>query len=45
MERYESIRILGEGSFGKVYLMRNKVERKLFCVKVIQIKDIAKKVQ
>ena len=34
---------LGEGSFGKVYLMRDKSKRKLICVKVIKIKNIPKK--
>ena len=43
MEKYEPIRVLGEGSFGKVYLMRDKVQRKFLCVKVIKIKNIPKK--
>ena len=43
MEKYESIRILGEGSFGKVYQMRHKAQRKLVCVKCIKIKNIARK--
>ena len=43
MEKYEAIKVLGEGSFGKVYLMRHKRERKLLCVKVIKIKNIPKK--
>eukprot|EP01041_Mallomonas_annulata_P008586 gene8586-17713_t len=43
MEKYDPIRILGEGSFGKVYLMRDKVQRKFVCVKVIKIKNIPKK--
>lgn len=43
MERYDPIRIIGEGSFGKVYLMRDKVNRKFVCVKVIKIKNIPKK--
>lgn len=37
------IRIIGEGSFGKVYLMRQRVERRLVCVKVIKIKNIPRK--
>lgn len=37
------MKLLGEGSFGKVYLMRHKVERCLVCVKVIKIKNIPKK--
>lgn len=43
MQNYESIRILGEGSFGKVYLMRHKATRKLVCTKVIKIKNVPKK--
>ena len=43
MDSYESIKVLGEGSFGKVYLMRHKRSRKLVCVKVIKIKDVPKK--
>ena len=43
MDKYEPIRILGEGSFGKVYLMRDKAHRKFLCVKVIKIKNIPKK--
>ena len=43
MEKYDPIRVIGEGSFGKVYLMRDKVNRKFVCVKVIKIKNIAKK--
>ena len=43
MDKYEPIRILGEGSFGKVYLMRDKTQRKLLCVKIIKIKNIPKK--
>ncbi|KAH8054647.1 serine/threonine kinase [Aureococcus anophagefferens] len=40
MENLEPIKVLGEGAFGKVYLMRHKVERALCCVKV---KNIPKK--
>jgi serine/threonine protein kinase len=36
MENLEPIKVLGEGAFGKVYLMRHKVERALCCVKVIK---------
>jgi len=42
-DKYDVIRILGEGSFGKVYLMRDKVRRALVCVKIIKIKNIPKK--
>ena len=37
MEEYEPIRVLGEGAFGKVYLMRQRTQRTLMCVKVIKI--------
>lgn len=43
MEKYDPIRVLGEGSFGKVYLMRDKVRKKFVCVKIIKIKNIPKK--
>ena len=43
MERYDPIKVLGEGSFGKVFLMRDKINRKFLCVKVIKIKNIPKK--
>ena len=43
MEEYEPIRVLGEGAFGKVYLMRQRTQRTLMCVKVIKIKNIPKK--
>ena len=38
MERYEPIKVLGEGAFGKVYLMRDRTARSLVCTKVIKIK-------
>jgi non-specific serine/threonine protein kinase/NIMA (never in mitosis gene a)-related kinase len=43
MDDYDPIRLLGEGSFGKVYLMRDKKLRKFVCVKIIKIKNIPKK--
>lgn len=43
IERYDPIRVLGEGSFGKVYLMRDKIKRNFLCVKIIKIKNIPKK--
>ena len=43
IDKYDPIRVLGEGSFGKVYLMRDKVRRSFVCVKVIKIKNIPKK--
>ena len=43
MDQLEPIKVLGEGAFGKVYLMRHRQERTLQCVKVIKIKNIPKK--
>jgi NIMA (never in mitosis gene a)-related kinase len=43
MDLYEPIKTIGEGSFGKVYLMRQRQERKLVCIKVIMIKNIPRK--
>jgi NIMA (never in mitosis gene a)-related kinase 1/4/5 len=43
LEQYEKLKVLGEGSFGKVYLMRHKGERKLYCMKVIKIKNLPRK--
>eukprot|EP01038_Epipyxis_sp_PR26KG_P004295 gene4295-6090_t len=43
IERYDPIRVIGEGSFGKVYLMRDKIKRNFVCVKIIKIKNIPKK--
>lgn len=34
MDEYEPIKVLGEGSFGKVYLMKHKDTRDLVCTKV-----------
>lgn len=34
MDEYEPIKVLGEGSFGKVYLMKHKDSRDLVCTKV-----------
>jgi len=43
MDNYEPIRVIGEGSFGKVYLMRQRRERRLVCVKVVKVKNIPRK--
>ncbi|CAM9781870.1 unnamed protein product [Choristocarpus tenellus] len=45
MEVYEPIKVLGEGSFGKVYLMKHKETRDLVCTKVIKLKNIPQKEQ
>ena len=42
-DKYEVIKILGEGSFGKCYLMRDRVKRIQVCVKVIKIKNMPQK--
>lgn len=43
MERYERLKILGVGSFGKVYLMRHRQERRLVCAKIIRIRNLSRK--
>lgn len=43
MEMYERLKVLGVGSFGKVYLVRHHQERKLSCAKMIKIKNIPRK--
>ncbi|CAM9739442.1 unnamed protein product, partial [Phaeothamnion confervicola] len=45
MEIYEPMKVLGEGSFGKVYLMKHKTTRELVCTKVIKLKNLPKKEQ
>ncbi|CAM9538449.1 unnamed protein product [Scytosiphon promiscuus] len=45
MEEYEPIKVLGEGSFGKVYLMKHSKTRDLVCTKVIKLKNIPPKEQ
>jgi len=41
MERYQIIRPIGKGSFGKVYLVRHIRERRLYCLKTIALDGIA----
>lgn len=43
MEDYSLLRCIGKGSFGKVYLVRHKTERKHYCMKVIKLKGIPRK--
>ena len=38
MKRYEMVKQIGKGSYGKVYLMRDKVTKELVVVKTIPIK-------
>jgi NIMA (never in mitosis gene a)-related kinase 1/4/5 len=45
MDEYEPMKVLGEGSYGKVYLMKSKTTRDLVCTKVIKLKNIPKKEQ
>ena len=42
MDKYKPMKILGEGSFGKVYLMRHIQKRELCCLKVMKIKKLSK---
>ena len=43
MDSYERIKLLGKGSFGKVYLMRDRRSRDLVCVKSINVRGIPPK--
>jgi NIMA (never in mitosis gene a)-related kinase len=43
MERYERLKVLGQGSFGKVYLSKCKADRTLVCIKAITVKGLPKK--
>lgn len=43
MEQYERLKVLGVGSYGKVYLMRHRQRRRLVCAKIIKIKNIPRK--
>lgn len=43
MEQYERLKILGVGSFGKVYLMRHRQQRRLVCAKIMKVKNIPRK--
>mmetsp|Transcript_2944 Transcript_2944/g.6828 ORF Transcript_2944/g.6828 Transcript_2944/m.6828 type:complete len:934 (+) Transcript_2944:377-3178(+) len=40
MDRYEIIRPIGKGSFGKVYLVKHKGERKHYCMKTIKLEGV-----
>lgn len=42
---FESLKVLGTGTYGKVMLVRHKVSRKLYAMKVLKIKVIKEKNQ
>lgn len=42
-DKYDVLKILGEGSFGKCYLMRDRQKRIQVCVKVIKIRNMPQK--
>lgn len=44
MDRYESIKKLGEGGFGRVFLMRDKEKDEYVAVKFIKLNDYLQKV-
>lgn len=41
--QYEKIRVVGKGSFGKVYLVRHRRERKHYCMKYIKLTGMSRK--
>ncbi|CAK81181.1 unnamed protein product (macronuclear) [Paramecium tetraurelia] len=43
MEFYEIVKSIGSGSFGQVYLARNKREDRLYVIKRIKIRDMTQK--
>ena len=43
MDKYEKLKLLGQGSFGKVYLMRNRTDRTLVCCKTISVRNLPAK--
>ena len=43
MEKYEQIRVLGEGGYGKAILVRRKADDKLFVVKVMHVEAMSPK--
>ena len=43
MEKYEEIRVLGEGGYGKAILVRRRSDAQLFVVKVMHIEAMSPK--
>jgi serine/threonine protein kinase len=43
MQAYERLKLLGEGSFGKAHLMREKGTKNLVCVKSINVSKMGRK--
>ena len=43
MERYENLTVLGEGTFGKVFLVSDRHTKELCVIKQIDIKGMADK--
>jgi serine/threonine protein kinase len=41
IDKYDPVKLLGEGSFGKVFLMQERKSTELVCVKVINIKNFS----
>jgi serine/threonine protein kinase len=43
MESYAKIKILGKGSFGSAYLCRDNRDKRLVCIKTVNVRAISKK--
>jgi NIMA (never in mitosis gene a)-related kinase len=43
MEKYQKIRAIGEGSFGKAYLVKNSQDNQMYVMKQISITQMSKK--
>ena len=41
MERYENLRVLGEGTFGKCYLVNDRISKELCVIKQIDVKGMS----
>ena len=40
---YEFVRVVGKGSFGKVYLVKHRRDKKQYCLKIIRLNNVSKK--